>query len=403
MSEDWDFQGANTKYLTHGLHYYPARMIPQIARRLILRYSKERDFILDPFVGSGTTLVEARLAGRDAIGIDVNPFSVLLTRVKSTPITGGFQEENVFLEITSELNSFKEEKYQDYYPKIKNVQEWLEKWFPKQIIKHLLCIKKTILESPQIQARKIRDFYKIIFSKVLLDVFKGKFDGSSTHLKKNTRKDPPDPLFLFKKYVQSGINIMQDFANQTKRSSTEVVLADFCEMEAIKLPAVDMILTSPPYGEERNTIGYGRWTKFILYWLDYSEKEVRSFRKKTLGGQIKQRKEFDAITLQEKLNILEKKGVKHLDLIYSFFQDYEKCLKNMARILKPERFCCLVCGNRRVAGEYFLMDKITTELAAPEFEVRKVFHRNIPTKTIPWRGISGNTMKKENIIILKRT
>ncbi len=86
VDQDWTFSKADTSYLTHGLHDYPARMIPQIARRLIERYSPKGGRVLDPFCGSGTTLVEARLMGRDSVGSDVNPFALLLAKVKSTPI-----------------------------------------------------------------------------------------------------------------------------------------------------------------------------------------------------------------------------------------------------------------------------------------------------------------------------
>ncbi|MEM2991050.1 MAG: DNA methyltransferase, partial [Halobacteria archaeon] len=64
QDEDWTFKEANTHEYTHGLHPYPARMCPQIARKLIKLYSKPKDIIFDPFCGSGTVLVEAKLAGR---------------------------------------------------------------------------------------------------------------------------------------------------------------------------------------------------------------------------------------------------------------------------------------------------------------------------------------------------
>jgi DNA modification methylase len=57
----WDYQGEFTKTYTHGFHSYPAMMIPQVARRVILEYSKEKDTLLDPFCGSGSVLVEAKL------------------------------------------------------------------------------------------------------------------------------------------------------------------------------------------------------------------------------------------------------------------------------------------------------------------------------------------------------
>ena len=72
--------------MTHGLHPYPAGMIPQIARRLIEKYSNRDDVVLDPFCGSGGVLVEATLLDRKSFGIDINPLACLLARVKTTPI-----------------------------------------------------------------------------------------------------------------------------------------------------------------------------------------------------------------------------------------------------------------------------------------------------------------------------
>lgn len=99
-SEDWNFTKAGTSYLTHGLHDYPARMIPQIAQRLIDRYTPNKGKIIDPFCGSGTTLVEAQLADRQALGNDINPFAVLLSKVKATAIDfkkKGFDANSFFL------------------------------------------------------------------------------------------------------------------------------------------------------------------------------------------------------------------------------------------------------------------------------------------------------------------
>ncbi len=72
--------------LTHGLHKYPAKFFPELPRWLIRRYSMELDTILDPFSGSGTTGLEALLLRRNSVGIDVDPFSRFLSKVKVTPL-----------------------------------------------------------------------------------------------------------------------------------------------------------------------------------------------------------------------------------------------------------------------------------------------------------------------------
>src|SRR5580700_1541342 len=81
---DFDFAGSKTGYLTHGLHPYPAKFIPQIPERLIRELSDEGDTVADVFSGSGTTLVEALILNRNAIGIDANPLACLITKAKTT-------------------------------------------------------------------------------------------------------------------------------------------------------------------------------------------------------------------------------------------------------------------------------------------------------------------------------
>ena len=88
---DWTFDGADTSYLTHGLHAYPARMIPQIPDALFDYYKSEGvisegDTVYDPFSGSGTTAVEGRLHGLHAEGNDINPLACLLSRAKAIPL-----------------------------------------------------------------------------------------------------------------------------------------------------------------------------------------------------------------------------------------------------------------------------------------------------------------------------
>ncbi len=72
--------------LTHGLYRYPARFSPHFARAAIDTFSDPGDWVLDPFVGGGTTVVEALALGRRVAGIDLNPLAILLTRAKSTPL-----------------------------------------------------------------------------------------------------------------------------------------------------------------------------------------------------------------------------------------------------------------------------------------------------------------------------
>ena len=76
----------DTTYLTHNYHPFPAKFIPHLPQILIKQFSKSGDTVFDPFSGSGTTLVEARLLGRPSIGTDINPISILASKVKTTAL-----------------------------------------------------------------------------------------------------------------------------------------------------------------------------------------------------------------------------------------------------------------------------------------------------------------------------
>src|SRR5262245_2861349 len=88
LALDLDFAGHKTQYASHGLHSFAAKFPPQLVRWGIERYSTPGQSVLDPMSGSGTTLVEARLLGRHALGVDIDPLARLIARVKATPLDG---------------------------------------------------------------------------------------------------------------------------------------------------------------------------------------------------------------------------------------------------------------------------------------------------------------------------
>src|SRR5690606_19395888 len=91
--------------VTHGLHPYPAKFIPHIPRELIKAYSRPGETVWDPMCGSGTSLVEAALGGREAIGSDINPIAILASKAKTTPLTSRSRDEIRGLLLRIRVNS----------------------------------------------------------------------------------------------------------------------------------------------------------------------------------------------------------------------------------------------------------------------------------------------------------
>jgi len=83
---NWDFKLHNTQYLTHGFHTYPAKMIPQIADKLLDEFGRNAKILFDPYCGTGTSLVEGKIRNINSIGFDLNPLALLIAKTKTTHI-----------------------------------------------------------------------------------------------------------------------------------------------------------------------------------------------------------------------------------------------------------------------------------------------------------------------------
>ncbi|MCU0853175.1 MAG: site-specific DNA-methyltransferase, partial [Thermoplasmata archaeon] len=153
--------GRQVSYATHGIHRYPAKFIPQIPRFCMESYSKPGDTVLDPFVGSGTTLLEAYIAGRDSLGIDIHPLARLIAKVKTTPIDPdglGAAAERVIADIRADQGGNSE-----WIPEIPN----REHWFRPSVLRELATIKKRVW---QMRKGDQQDFLKICLSSIVRKV-----------------------------------------------------------------------------------------------------------------------------------------------------------------------------------------------------------------------------------------
>ena len=142
---DWDFRGTDTKQYTHCFHIYPAMMIPQIARELMVRYGVRDGFLFDPYCGTGTSLVEARVANMNAIGTDINPTARMIAKSK----TMDYDITKLRGCVTSFVSDIEEnlgniEDYSDLSEPEFVSWERLEDWFPTRSIAEISYALRAI-------------------------------------------------------------------------------------------------------------------------------------------------------------------------------------------------------------------------------------------------------------------
>lgn len=131
-SEDQLPQVERTKHV-HGLHPYLGKFVPQLVEVFLRRYFKPGDCIYDPFVGSGTTLVEANAFGASSLGCDISAFNCLLTSVKTDAHSVGALE--MALRVTYEESHRLVDEVDD------SATPWLRRWYSSRALRELLAYR----------------------------------------------------------------------------------------------------------------------------------------------------------------------------------------------------------------------------------------------------------------------
>ena len=413
----WDFSGENTKEYSHCFHTYPAMMIPQVARELINRYkNKDTKLIFDPYMGSGTTLVEAKLAGINSIGTDLNPLARLITKVKTEKL----KTEEID-EIKEKISLFKKNIFEKEFNINKTnvfIPEFSirDNWFNLVTLKELGLIKNFI---ENIKNLKIRNFFLIAFTEIIRLVSytrNGEFKLYSIESKKKETFNP-DTFKIFLEKLNENYNGLKKY-NSKISDTVNTKIYDFNTIFGIpnnilKNESVDLIVTSPPYGDSKTTVAYGQFSRLANEWLGFND----SARLDSLLMGGKKSKETFRFKFQLLDNILdkikqndEKKSKKRELEVISFYKDYKKSISNVSKVVKKNGIVCYVVGNRRVNDMELPTDEITKFFFEENgFKHIETIVRNIPNKRMPLKTSPSNqsgkivkTMNFEYIVIMKK-
>lgn len=454
----WDFKEEDTKEYTHGIHNYPAMMVCPISRNIIniVRTIRPISALFDPFAGSGTVLVEGMLSGiKTVAGNDINPLALFLSKAKTTCINPNvlMQESSELLEnIKASLISLQDviDNADDYIaqsfqldlsgkkgwgdnapmylkeyckrvnadievPDFKNIGYW----FKPQVILTLSVIKEHI---KHITDENIRNYAYVAMSECIRLVSNrrnGEFKMFRMPAAK-VLKFKLDVYEEFSRILLKNVEKMQDFyaALNEGRVQTEVSFFKDNTCSLINVPdeTYDLIITSPPYGDSRTTVAYGEYSRLSLQWINISnlsDKEIMGVDKSLMGGK-KYRNGFEfclkSETLRKSLSDIKDVDIERAGDVYSFYEDLDASIREIAKKTKSGGCQFWVVGNRTVKNELLQTDVIITELAQ-QYDLIPIYtiDRNIPNKVMPSRnsptnktGITNATMTMEHIVVLRK-
>jgi site-specific DNA-methyltransferase (cytosine-N4-specific) len=405
----WDFNQTEFSSPLHKLHSYPATFPPRLAQEIIKKYSKKNDLILDIFSGSGTSLLESNLLSRNCIGQDLNPLANLISKVKTSKLR------------ISKLNEIKLNLIQKI--SIVDANEKVNKdhfWFESETLSTLKEIKSQI---NSIHNKKYKDFFLISLSQIIRRVSKLNHHGFKMHRNKNKRTNFKSFEIVhdfFFRQVDKNIRAFEKEKNLTG-SDVKIFTHDSRLFnQKIKKKSVDLILTSPPYGDSKSTVAYGEFVKLSSEILQI-KKNKTDLDHILLGGSKKQNNQVfeNSNTLTESLSKLTCQLYKEpknynlksmINKLCNFYDDLNLSLSHCSQYIKNKKYLCIVIARRKVKGVVFKNDEIIEDFLKPsgfilvERHSRKILNKRMPHKVnasnIP--GINSPTMLNEEILIFRK-
>lgn len=373
LMSDLDFHNQASNYASHNFHSFPAKFPPQLPRKFILELTSVGDIVLDPMVGSGTTAVETFLLNRQVVGFDIDPLALQITRVKTSSINKDlvFHElrriiyyasksvESCQSEIISEINgSYDKESI-----------EFIDKWFVKKTQIELFSILKEI---GKVNNQILQDFFKIAFSSIIITKTGGvslalDLGHTRPHLAKKVVDKSGNLLIgessanvphYLTKTLRSAITefekkCLQNIEGIQKESDSRFsATIEFGNAQNLPLAenSIDLIVTSPPYAS--NAIDYMRAHKFSLVWFGYPISELGDRRKDYIGGEAITQFEFESLPQYPELivNKLAHVDKKKSIVVHRYYSEMTRVLKEMFRVLKPQKSSIVVVGNSIIGG-----------------------------------------------------
>lgn len=245
---DWDFTSRVNPSAIEGLHPYPAKFVGELPRALLERLPVPTGTaVLDPFCGSGTTLVECQKRGIPAVGIDLNPIACLMSRVKTSAVPDG---------ILSTIASVAAQARETSWSLIPNIPN-LDHWFEEHVQKAIAALTKSISKAPSAEQELLR----LALSSIIVRVSNQESDTRYAAISKAVTKE--DVFVAFERAALQAAHAL--LGREYTLTPVDVIEADTLSVSDAQVGHnISLVITSPPYP---NAYEYWLYHKYRMWWL----------------------------------------------------------------------------------------------------------------------------------------
>lgn len=417
----WSFKGNSRREHGHGLFQYPAMMVPQVAEAVLQQacaVHPDIERVSDPFSGSGTIMTESMMRGLAFSGTDINPLAVLLCRVKSGPFFIGALQEKADA-LTARIDADKRWAIEANFPN-------LDKWFCRDVQIGLSKVRRSIRREDAPWARR---FFWIALAETVRATSNSRTSTFKLHIR--TQEDIAerdcDPVTAFKKVLKRNLQHYQEQADRLAEggqlsgghyvNDVSIALADV--RKATTQTASDIIITSPPYGDNATTVPYGQYSYLPLQWIDLEDVDTHvdgdcldsthAIDSRSLGGS-KRVKESEREHLRDRspafagyIKALKDQPHDREQRVTAFFRDLDNCLDPILEGLRPGGLMVWTLGNRKVGGKRVPLDRILEQLLeAHNARLLCQLTRRITSKRMAPKNNIAETMSSETILVMRK-
>lgn len=346
----------------HPVHPFPARMAPDVALDIVTE-CRAPLCVLDPMSGSGTVLAIARSKGHRAVGVDIDPLAVLISRVWTTAIDREEVRKRAADVLDESRGIFASLRVRDAYPADSDdeTRRFVRYWFDDYARRQLASLAVVIRD---VGEDAIREALWCAFSRLIIAKQSGAslaMDLSHSRPHRRFRRAPAKP---FRKFLSAVDRVVGNCIG--KRGHSIGPATTVCEGDARHLPlddgTVDLVLTSPPY---LNAIDYFRCSKFSLVWMGYSIAKLRHLRSITVGTEVGKNAgdDEDIGRILADLDLNPGLQDRQKAILVRYIDDMRSAVRDVGRVLAQDGRVVYVVGENTLRGT-FVPNSVIVEAVA---------------------------------------
>ena len=390
------------------VHPFPARMAPELAIDT-LRDLPRPGVVLDPMAGSGTVLRHAGDMGHVAVGYDVDPLAVLISKVWTRPINDGAIESTYQDVLGDALSRDPLETCLPWIDSDKETCDFVNYWFGREQQRDLRCISSAILErcgaSISEEMEGCLDLLKVALSRIIVTKEQCASLARDTSHSRPHRVASVSDYKVYQGFERSVHEVRKRLLVSPPRMRGAVSLGDARQLE-INDESIDMVITSPPY---LNAIDYLRGHRLSLVWLGYQLSGLRMIRSGSVGaerGPDAHQGNVDEIVAT--MGRIEDLPARHEGMIRRYAHDVNCIVREVSRVLRPGGYATFVVGNSCLK-DVFVSNSgaIGSSAALNGLTIREEFERELPRGQrylpITEDGTLGKRIRTETILKCVKT